>query len=178
MTSRPSLSAEALASWDANATYWDDAITRDGNKYWRRLQEPSLQRLLGPKLLVANSGLGGLRALEFATGNGLCTRWLAREMRRQNLGHHCDILATDGSEEMLKTARRHFLEEYGEEEGERGGVSMRWRRVDVTSKEDLDTLVKEEGRFDIILINMALMDVADLQPLAKAVSNLLALNGV
>ncbi|KAL1842420.1 hypothetical protein VTJ49DRAFT_5268 [Mycothermus thermophilus] len=164
------LSAQALASWDANATYWDHSITRDGNKYWRRLQEPSLSRLLAPTFSRAQDTRHGIRALEFATGNGLCARWLARQMRTLNPRGGGEVLATDGSEEMLKVARGYYEEEKG--------VVVRWRKVDVTNEEDLETLAREEGRFDIVLMNMAIMDVADIEPLARALRGLLSENGV
>ncbi|KAL2184850.1 hypothetical protein L209DRAFT_755720 [Thermothelomyces heterothallicus CBS 203.75] len=51
--STSSLSSRAIASWEANAAYWDSTITKHGNKYWRRLQEPSLTRLL--KLALSSS---------------------------------------------------------------------------------------------------------------------------
>jgi hypothetical protein len=51
--------------------------------------------------------------------------------------------------------------------------------VDVTSEADLGGLVNEEGGFDVVLMNMALMDVADLEPLARALAGgLLAEGGV
>jgi 2-polyprenyl-3-methyl-5-hydroxy-6-metoxy-1,4-benzoquinol methylase len=151
-----SLSARALATWDIIAPDWDAAITADGNKYWRRLQEPSLRRLLSPTLL-ANCR----RALDLATGNGLCARWLLARGA-------VSVLATDGSEGMLELARGH-------------GHGYKVRKVDVTSEKDLGGLVEEEALegFDVVLMNMAIMDVGDLEPLAKALKGgLLAQDGV
>ncbi|KAL2265231.1 hypothetical protein VTJ83DRAFT_6331 [Remersonia thermophila] len=168
-SSSSSLAAQALSSWDANAAYWDGAITREGNKYWRRLQEPSLARLLAPTFARA----GRLRALELATGNGLGARWLAAKLAALSGGGEravSEVLATDGSGEMLKVARGYHED--------REGVAVRWRKVDVTSEEDLATLATEEGGFDIVLINMALMDVADIDPLARALTRLLKEDGV
>ncbi len=144
---RPTLSALSVASWDANASYWDTTITAHGNKYWRRLQEPSLARLLAPAL-----SRPGCRALDLATGNGLCARWMARQGAR-------DVLATDASGEMLALARGH---------GESSDQGVRFRQVDVTSREDLRRLREEEGRFGAVLMNMAAMDVAELGVLAEA----------
>lgn len=160
-----SLSARALRSWETNAPYWDATITADGNKYWRRLQEPSLRRLLGPHLSRHEC-----RALDLATGNGLCARWLLQNGASE-------VLATDGAEAMLEVARQHGDGEGSGRDGEKG-QGIRFRRVDVTSDEQLNRLVEDEGRFDVILINMAIMDVATLEPLARALPKLLAEGGV
>ncbi|KAH6842318.1 S-adenosyl-L-methionine-dependent methyltransferase [Chaetomium sp. MPI-CAGE-AT-0009] len=159
-----SLSTRAVASWEDNAAYWDTTITKHGNKYWQRLQEPSLARLIGPSLPNPGSDQGQqCRALELATGNGLCARWLARR--------GASVLATDACENMLALARGH-CEPGTPEEG------IRFRRVDVTSARELGALAAEEGRFDVVLMNMAAMDIADLDPLAKALRVLLKEGGV
>ncbi|KAK4154060.1 ribosomal protein L11 methyltransferase [Chaetomidium leptoderma] len=166
--------AIALASREDNASYWDTTITKHGNKYWRRLQEPSLARLLGPSLSSKPGGGrgGNKKALDLATGNGLCARWLARH------GAH-SVLATDGTENMLALARAHCSEDDDDDEpGSTAGVKIGFRKVDVTSAGDLEKLGREEGRFDVVLMNMAVMDVADLEPLARALRGLLADGGV
>ncbi|AEO64713.1 uncharacterized protein THITE_2010931, partial [Thermothielavioides terrestris NRRL 8126] len=184
-----SLNARALAAWETNAANWDVAITQHGNKYWKRLQEPSLSRLLGARLASSSSsssqsgsgsdggdsGGKGCRALDLATGNGLCARWLLAK----GAGF---VLATDATAEMLRIARgyhdRASAERGAGGEGEGGEAKMRFRRVDVTSEADLAALAAEEGRFDVVLMNMALMDVTDLDPLARALPGLLADGGV
>lgn len=155
------LSARAIESWDANARFWDATITKHGNKYWRRLQEPSLARLLGPTL----SSKPDCKALDLATGNGLCARWLVRNGARS-------VVAADASVHMLDLVRG-YCEADREVDG-RVSVS----RVDVTREDDLKNLVQSEGSFDVVLMNMAIMDVADLQPLARAMKGLLAEGGV
>lgn len=171
----PSLSHRALQAWQTNAAHWDATITKHGNKYWRRLQEPSLRRLLAPTLAKSgrgSSGSGGCRALDLATGNGLCARWLAANGAR-------DVLATDGCEEMLEMAKGYW-EGQGEGQGgggEEGAGRMRFRKVDVTSEADLGWLVEEEGGFDVVVMNMAVMDVADLEPLARALARGLVADG-
>lgn len=87
------------------------------------------------------------------------------------------MLATDGAEAMLEVARQHDDGEGNGRDGEKG-QGIRFRRVDVTSDEQLNRLVEDEGRFDVILINMAIMDVATLEPLARALPKLLAEGGV
>lgn len=175
-----SLSAQALSAWEAIAGHWDATITKTGNKYWRRLQEPCLGRLL-----AAHLGRPGCRALDLATGNGLCARWMASKMRENSGdgdGGSCYVLATDGSEEMLRIARG-YAQADGELESEAGSGRMEFRVVDVTSERDLQALVEgtassKESKFDVVLINMAIMDVATLEPLARALPGLLAEDGV
>ncbi|KAH6613630.1 S-adenosyl-L-methionine-dependent methyltransferase [Chaetomium sp. MPI-SDFR-AT-0129] len=160
-TPQPPLGPEAIASWDVNAAYWDASITKDGNKYWRRLQEPCLARFLEPFLP------SGGRVLDLATGNGLCARWLADKLQESG-GEPGEVVATDASEGMLGVARG-----YGNRDGR-----ITFRRVDVTSGEELKGLREEKGRFGVVLMNMAIMDVAELEPLAKALRELLVPGGV
>jgi 2-polyprenyl-3-methyl-5-hydroxy-6-metoxy-1,4-benzoquinol methylase len=157
------LSVQAVQAWEANAQYWDANITKHGNKYWQRLQEPCLARLLGPSLRKP-----GCVALDLATGNGLCARWLARNGADR-------VLAMDGTEEMLRLADAH---QQTEEDPWKGKVRL--QKLDVTSEADFARLEQNgDFGFDIVLMNMAAMDVADLEPLAAALSNgLLAKNGV
>lgn len=78
---------------------------------------------------------------------------------------------------MLELARGYEAEDA---KGEREGGIM-FRRVDVTNEEDMRGLVEEEakGGFDVVLMNMAIMDVADLGSLARALrGGLLAPGGV
>ncbi|KAK0733078.1 S-adenosyl-L-methionine-dependent methyltransferase [Lasiosphaeria miniovina] len=155
----------ALAAWTAIASYWDATIGAGGNKYWTRLQEPCLTRLLGTHLARP-----GCRALDLATGNGLCARWLAARGAAA-------VVATDGSGAMLKLAARRVAEDCGLGVD---GDKIVLRRLDVTEPADFDKLVDDEGsqRFDVVLANMALMDVATLEPLAVALTRLLGPDGV
>lgn len=120
--SHPTLAAEALSKWDAIASYWDAGIGRDGNKYWRALQEPCLRRMLGAHLAKP-----GCRALDLATGNGLCARWMKAHGA-------AEVVATDGSEDMLVIAGGH-----------EGGEGVEWGGVlDVTAEEDWGRLLEKE----------------------------------
>ncbi|KAM0258571.1 hypothetical protein ACHAQJ_003742 [Trichoderma viride] len=155
------LSQEAISSWETNAEVWDSGIGEQGNKYWKRLQEPSLRRLLGPSLRKP-----GCAALELATGNGLCARWLAHNGA-------ASIIATDGTSGMLEQAKKYMNAERAEK--------ISFRKLDVTDANDFVPLVEkaaEIGGFDIVLMNMAIMDVATLDPLADALPKLLKKDGV
>ncbi|KAM0463068.1 hypothetical protein ACHAPV_003194 [Trichoderma viride] len=159
--STPHLRQEALSLWETNASLWNTGIGEHGNKYWKRLQEPSLRRLLGPSLSKP-----GCAALELATGNGLCARWLADNGA-------ASVIATDGTFNMLEEAKSHL-------DADRAG-KITFRKLDVTDANDFVPLVEkaaEIGGFDIVLMNMAIMDVATLDPLADALLKLLNKDGV
>lgn len=110
---------DPVESWNQNAEYWDQGIGASGNKYWSKLQEPCLQKFLGEHLQRENC-----QALEFATGNGLCARWMAERGAR--------VLATDGAPTMLEKAKGR-----GSAEGR-----IEFQKVDVTLDEELDVLVQ------------------------------------
>ncbi|KAK8077290.1 hypothetical protein PG996_003460 [Apiospora saccharicola] len=155
------------SSWDANAAHWDEAIGQDGNKYWKVLQLPALQRL------IPRGGRPDQKALELATGNGLCARWLASVEG----GGYTSVLATDGSAEMLKHAERRQSSVDGAAAA--AGAKTAYRQVDVTDSAAFDALLADEpAGFDVVLLNMAIMDIADLKPLAKALPRLLKPYGV
>lgn len=160
--SDPSLAGQALSTWDKLAPWWDAGITLNGNKYWQVLQEPSLSRLLSSHVSKPYS-----RALDLATGTGLCARWLAAR------GAHA-VLAADGSEKMLEIASGWS----------RDDDRIKFRRLDVTSQKDWEGLIREEeeqgsgGKFDAVLINMAIMDIAEIETFAAAVPKLLRRDGM
>lgn len=121
--SAPHLSQEALSTWETNAEIWDSGVGEQGNKYWKQLQKPSLHRLLGPSLSKP-----GCTALELATGNGLCARWLADNGA-------ASIIATDGTFGMLEQAKKYL-------DAERGG-KISYRKLDVTDANDFVPLVEK-----------------------------------
>ena len=93
--------------------------------------------------------------LELACGNGEFAR------RLTHLG--AAVVATDFSESMLDLARAY-------------GAEIDYRRIDATSEEDLLTLA-EVGPFDAAVINMAIMDMTAIEPLAAALTSLVRVGG-
>jgi hypothetical protein len=127
--------AESLSAWEANSAWWDDGVGRDGNKYWTRLQEPSLRRMLASHVVVAdtNNPDGGRRgssqALDLATGNGLTARWL--------VNNGCgSVLATDGVAGQLERARKR-----GATPAERDRIE--YQQLDVTDYDALLDVLKD-----------------------------------
>lgn len=123
--SNPSLSKSALKAWQVNAQTWDKGATIDGNIYWKRLQQPCLERLVGPRL--TRQGDVTCNVLELSTGNGICARWMAGHG-----GDNIKIYATDGSAPMVETAIAH-----GTADGK-----IQFDVLDVTEKTDFDPFLE------------------------------------
>src|SRR5262249_16805716 len=108
---------------------------------------PAVEKLLRP--------VAGDRLLDVACGNGLTSRRLARA--------GASVTAFDFSEAMIDIARK------------RGLSDIDYRVVDVTNRRALLDL--GVAAFDGALCNMALMDIADIDPLMSALALLLRPNG-
>jgi 2-polyprenyl-3-methyl-5-hydroxy-6-metoxy-1,4-benzoquinol methylase len=153
--SASNLAREALSTWEANAEFWDSTIGETGNKYWKRLQKPSLQRLLGPTLSKKSCS-----ALELATGNGLCARWLAENGASS-------IIATDGTFGMLQQANKYM------DEDKAGKIS--YRKLDVTQEGDFAPLVEKAA--EVIINSSCLCRSFPLLELVQLLVNVLDESG-
>lgn len=144
------LNAEVREIWNANAGFWDDYMGPEGNDFHRLLVSPSAERLLDLRR--------GQEVLEIACGAGVFARRMA------DLGAR--VLATDFSETFIERARQRSK-----------GYESRidFRVVDATDGEALRSLGQK--RFDAAVSNMALMDMAEIEPLASALPHLLKENG-
>ncbi|EDN04430.1 predicted protein [Histoplasma mississippiense (nom. inval.)] len=151
--------AEALTAWDLNASFWDQHMGYEGNDYYRIVELPSLERTAAVK--------PGDRALDLATGNGLVARWLASKGAR--------VIATDGSQAMIDHAKQRSTNANGENVN-----SISYQILDAPSTQSFENFIAketaEEGPFDIVVMNMAIMDIATLEPLAAALPKLLKQN--
>jgi SAM-dependent methyltransferase len=144
------LTAESRAIWNQNAAYWDDYMGPEGNAFHRLLVAPAAEHLLAIQ--------PGEVVLEVACGAGLFARRLAE------LG--ASVLATDFSDVFIERARircREFSDR------------VELRVLDATDEAGLRAL--GEHRFDAAVSNMALMDIADVRPLAAALPHLLKSSG-
>ncbi len=134
--------------WNTNARFWDERMG-EGNDFFNILVWPAVERLLPVR---ADS-----RILDIACGNGLTSR------RLFSLGAR--VVAVDFSEELVGIAK-----------GREHGSDIDYRLIDVTDYTAL--LDIGPGQFDAALCNMAMMDIADIAPLVKALAKLLHQKGV
>jgi ubiquinone/menaquinone biosynthesis C-methylase UbiE len=118
-----------------------------GETWQRELIAPSVEKLL--------QITPGERVLELACGNGEFAR------RLSDLG--ASVVASDFSDSMLDIARS------------RGG-EIDYRHIDASSSADLSSLL-EAGPFDAAVVNMAIMDMATIEPMAAALPPLLRPGG-
>jgi SAM-dependent methyltransferase len=137
----PDLAAESRDIWDQNARWWD-AKMGEGNDWHRLLIAPAVERLLGVQ--------ADERVLELACGNGQFARRLASMGAR--------VVACDSSAAFLDCARLRTSEH---------AERIEYRRIDLTNEEHLNAFAP--GEFDAAVCNMALMDIACIMPLLRAV---------
>jgi len=140
---------ETREAWNVNADFWDDRMG-EGNDFVEVLCWPPTVRLLDLQ--------PGERVLDVACGNGLTSRRLAA------LG--AEVVAFDFAADMIAHARRRTTEQAN---------SITYHVLDGTDEAAL--LALGEGQFDAVLCNMALFDMAEIDPLFRALARLLRPRG-
>lgn len=143
------LNREVQDIWNRNAEFWDGKVG-DGNLFQNHLIGPVSERLLELR--------PGQEVLEIACGNGVFSRRMAELGAR--------VLATDFSDNFLEKARAHKTP-YDDR--------LEYRNADAANEAEL--LALGEGRFDAVVCNMAIMDMATTEPLASATRKLLKPGG-
>lgn len=131
------LHEETRRIWDQKAAFWDERMG-DGNEFQRILIGPACERLLNLQ--------PGETVLEIGCGNGVFARRMAR------LGAH--VLATDFSAQFLERARARSFEHANR---------IEYRLVDATREDEILALGAQH--FDAAICNMAIMDMAKIEPL-------------
>lgn len=142
--------AETRAAWNANAGYWDARMGDTGNDFVNELIWPAVMHLLDLQ--------AGEHVLDVACGNGLYARRLAA------LG--AEVVAFDFSQTMIDHAAQYSTQQASQ---------ITYHVRDATDEAALLTL--GEGQFDAALCNMALMDMAEIDPLLRALARLLKPGG-
>ncbi len=143
------LNREVRELWESKAEFWDERMG-EGNVFQQVLVGPISERLLEvePDQLI----------LDIACGNGVFSRRLAALGAR--------VVAADFSQRFLELARARTTEHAGR---------IEYRLVDATDEAQL--LALGERRFDAAVCNMALHDMAAIEPLLRALTKLLRPGG-
>jgi 2-polyprenyl-3-methyl-5-hydroxy-6-metoxy-1,4-benzoquinol methylase len=136
------LNEETRNLWNQKASFWDDKMGDSGNDFQRLLVAPASERMLNLQ--------PGETVLEIACGNGVFTRRMAQ------LG--VNVIATDFSEQFLERARAR-PSEYADR--------IEYRLLDATREDQIVALGKH--RFDASVCNMAIMDMAEIDPLMRGI---------
>jgi 2-polyprenyl-3-methyl-5-hydroxy-6-metoxy-1,4-benzoquinol methylase len=142
---------ETRQAWDSNAAFWDEKMG-EGNDFFNILQWPAILRLLDPR--------SDQRILDIATGNGLTARRLAA------LG--AATTAFDFSSELIRLARVHTPPD----------LPINYHVLDATDENAMFGTLGPSGAFDSALCNMALFDMADIEPLFHVLPGLLKPGGI
>jgi 2-polyprenyl-3-methyl-5-hydroxy-6-metoxy-1,4-benzoquinol methylase len=140
---------ETRQAWNENAAFWD-ARMGEGNDFVEVLIWPATERLLALQPRE--------RVLDIACGNGLSSRRMAA------MG--AEVVAFDFAAEMVAYARTRT---------EAHVDQIQYLVLDATDEAAL--LALGEGTFDAALCNMALFDIADIEPLMRALARLLRPGG-
>lgn len=141
---------ETRAAWNANAAYWDTRMGDHGNDFVNELIWPAVEHFL--RLQPSE------HVLDIGCGNGLYARRLAA------LGG--EVVAFDFAQSMIDLAAAYATEH---------ASRIVYHVLDATDEAALLTL--GEGKFDAAICNMALMDIATIDPLLRALARLLKPNG-
>jgi 2-polyprenyl-3-methyl-5-hydroxy-6-metoxy-1,4-benzoquinol methylase len=137
-------------AWDANAEVWDARMGDEGNDFFNVLCWPVIASFLEAQ--------SGQNILDIACGNGLTSRRLAA------LG--ANVTAFDFSSELIKLANAR----------PNPNSRIAYHVIDATNESALLSL--GEHAFDSALCNMALFDMADLEPLFHSLPKLIKPDGV
>jgi 2-polyprenyl-3-methyl-5-hydroxy-6-metoxy-1,4-benzoquinol methylase len=144
------LNDETRSAWDANAEIWDKRMGDKGNDFFNILCWPILASFLDPK--------PESHILDIACGNGLTTRRLAE------LG--CQVTAFDFSANLIEYAKARLTDYQS---------LITLHVLDATDESQLLSL--GAAKFDSALSNMALFDMANIEPLFRTLPKLLKPGG-
>lgn len=141
-----------LSAWEANAEFWDNQMGDESNYFHRDIVRPNAEKLLE----INENDL----VLDIACGNGNFSERIAKQ------GAH--VVAFDYSPKMIELAikrRQNVLNK------------VKFLVCDATKYDDLIQL-KQSKLFTKAVSNMAVMDISEIEPLFKAVYDMLENDGI
>lgn len=139
--------SEAFRAWEELAAWYDEKMGDEGDLWHRTLIDPGLLQVLGP--------VRALELLDLGCGNGYLCRRFAREGAR--------VTGVDASAAAIERARRR-------EAREPLGITYH-----VADAADLSVL--SDASFDVVVSNMALMDIEDAEGAIREVARVLRPGG-
>jgi len=132
-------------AWNTNAAFWDERMG-EGNDFQLQLLSPAIEKLMNVQ--------PGQCVLDAACGNG--------QLSRRLVDFGAQVVAFDLAPAMVERARARSAQYEGR---------LEFYVIDATDRVQLRTLGTEP--FDALVCNMALMDMADIEPLIEAGQELL-----
>ncbi len=135
------------SGWEQMADWWDNHLGEEGDLWHRALIDPPLLRLVGE--------VKGMRVLDLACGNG----YLSRRFARQG----ATVTAVDASGPIVERARIREAQE---------PLGITYHIADAGLLEMLDG-----GMFDLVICNMALMDIENAAGAIQEVARVLKQQG-
>ncbi|MDE0079953.1 MAG: class I SAM-dependent methyltransferase [Caldilineaceae bacterium] len=145
----PEYGQEVKRVWNYNSAFWDNRMG-EGNDFVNVLCWPVIEEMLSVQ--------PGQLVLDIACGNGLTSRRLGRLGAR--------VVAFDVAEEMIRIARARSLADDGD---------IRFHVLDASDEEGIAEVCDE--KLDAALSNMALFDMAEIEPLFRILFSLLKPGG-
>jgi len=145
----PEYNGETAPVWERLAGYWDDTIG-EGDGFNKYIAMPWSEKLLELK--------PGEKVLDIACGGALFTRRMAA------LG--ANIVAVDHSSVFIERAKKRTTE---------NADRIDYRVINATDKDALLSLGRRQ--FDAAVCSMSIMDIASIEPMISAVSELLKPGG-
>jgi len=133
--------------WDQMAEEWDKQLGDEGDLWHRTLIDPPLIRLIGD--------VNGLHMLDLACGNG----YLSRRFARQG----ASVISLDANAPVIELARAREARE---------PLGITYHIADAARLEML-----EDNTFDLVICNMALMDIENAAEAIQEVARVLRPKG-
>lgn len=143
---------ESKKRWETNADFWDGRMGNESNRFHREIVRPDTEKMLSIKQ--------GDKVLDIACGNGNFSKRLAE------LG--AEVTAFDYSGRMIENAMKRCSH---------CPDKIDFHIIDAACYIDVLKL-KNKAPYDKAVSNMAVMDISDIVPLFKAVSELLKPDGI